>query len=68
MTQSHEVGPYGLLLTTREVAAQLRVSERTVRRLRSQGEFPLLRRVGRSWRYPQADVTDYVQRCTEATS
>jgi excisionase family DNA binding protein len=44
------------LLTTREVASQLRVSTSTVRRMARLGRLPALR-VGRLWRFAQQDLT-----------
>jgi excisionase family DNA binding protein len=44
------------LLTTHEVAAQLRVSASTVRRMARLGRLPALR-VGHLWRFEQQDLT-----------
>lgn len=61
MDETHS-GPLGeRLLTTREVALQLRVTEETVRRLARSGRlrgFALSDKSG--WRFPEADVTAFI--------
>lgn len=47
------------LLTTKEVAARLAVSEKTIRRLTKRGELPAVR-VGGTVRYDPAEVRSYV--------
>lgn len=49
------------LLTTAEAADFLRLSPHTLRLWRQQGEGPVFRRVGRSIRYAEADVTAFVE-------
>jgi excisionase family DNA binding protein len=44
------------LLTQRQCAELLRLSERTLERLRGQGTGPKFARMGRSVRYQQSDV------------
>lgn len=41
-----------------ELAEELRVSERTIRRMIKRGRFPHAFRVGRSWRIPRRDVAE----------
>lgn len=48
-------------LTTADVAARLQKSSRTVRQLANHGELRASK-VGRDWRYDEADVTAYVDR------
>jgi len=55
MTLSNGVGPTGRLLTMKEAAAQLGISERTLRRWRKQREIPTYR-VARRKRILQLDV------------
>lgn len=47
------------MLTIQEVAAKLRVSVRTVRRMVERQELAA-RKVGRQWRFPVKNVTDYM--------
>lgn len=55
------------LLTPKEVAERLAVSETTVHRLVARGELPAIR-VGRQWRFAPADVESYLARTREAAS
>ena len=48
-------------LTVAEVAAMMRVSKMTVYRLVHSGELPAVR-VGRSFRVPEDQVNEYLQR------
>jgi excisionase family DNA binding protein len=48
------------LLTVREAADVLRVSERTLWTLTHSGELPAVR-VGRSVRYDQSDITSWIE-------
>lgn len=53
------------LLTARELAAQLRVSERQVQRAAARGELPGLR-IGRLWRFDEAEVRAALGRSARA--
>jgi excisionase family DNA binding protein len=48
------------LLTQREAAEELRLSERTLERLRVTGEGPKFIRMGRSIRYRFADIEAWI--------
>jgi excisionase family DNA binding protein len=48
------------LLTQREAASALRLSERTLERLRVQGGGPLYVKAGRSVRYRESDLEDWI--------
>jgi excisionase family DNA binding protein len=48
------------LLTQREAAEELRLSERTLERLRVTGEGPKFIRMGRSIRYRFADIETWI--------
>ncbi len=50
------------LLVIREVAAMLRVSERTIRRLEQRGKFPAAIRIGSSMRWREADIKNWIER------
>lgn len=50
------------LLTAREAARRLAVSERTVRRLADRGDLPRVRVGQRSVRYRRDDVDEYARR------
>jgi excisionase family DNA binding protein len=52
----------GELLTSQEVAAQLRISDRTVLAMIARGEFPSAFKAGRNWRISSADVEKFVER------
>lgn len=60
MTVSDENGDD--LLTTRDVAARMRVSEQTVRRWRYDGDLPFVRFGYRTVRFELGDVDDFVRR------
>ena len=49
-----------LLLTTKEVALELQISEKTVSRMVQKGEIPSLR-IGRNIRIPTDQLKDWVQ-------
>jgi len=49
-----------MLLTQREAAAVLRLSERTIERMRVQGNGPRFVRLNHSIRYRQQDLDAYV--------
>jgi len=55
------------LLTEREAASVLQVSLTSVRRWRREGRGPVYRKIGRSVRYRQDDLADFVAsaRCME---
>jgi excisionase family DNA binding protein len=47
------------VLTVREVADYLKVNERTIYRLATEGEIPAFR-VGASWRFRKEDVETWI--------
>jgi excisionase family DNA binding protein len=49
------------LMTVDEVAAWLRVSEKTVRKLASDGDLPG-RKIGREWRFDRSEVAAWLHR------
>jgi excisionase family DNA binding protein len=51
--------PEKLILTVREIAASLRVAERTVRRWADQGHIPAFK-AGKQWRFKLKDVQQFV--------
>lgn len=53
------------LLTVREAADVLKISERTLWTLTNSGEVPSVR-VGRSVRYDQNDLTEWIASCKTA--
>ena len=55
-----------LLLTVREVAAVVSVSERMIRGMVASGRFPRPLRIGRSVRWRASDVATWVDRLTGA--
>ncbi len=55
MTQSSD------LLTVKEVAERLRVSQPTILRMIDDGELPAIR-VRNQWRIRRSDLDDYLQR------
>jgi excisionase family DNA binding protein len=57
-----------LLLTQREAATVLRLSERTLERLRVQGLGPKFVRCGRSVRYRQSDLEEWITARVSAQS
>jgi predicted DNA-binding transcriptional regulator AlpA len=57
------------LLTSREAAALLRVSERTLERLRTAGTGPQFVRLCRAVRYRHSDLVDHIEaNLTRSTS
>ncbi|HEX4150344.1 MAG TPA: helix-turn-helix domain-containing protein [Pirellulales bacterium] len=52
------------LLTAREAADHLRISQRTLFTLTARGEIPAVR-IGRAVRYRAADLTSYVERLVQ---
>ncbi|MHC4876990.1 MAG: helix-turn-helix domain-containing protein [Planctomycetota bacterium] len=58
-TQTEEPRALLPLLTAREAADLLRISERTLWTLKETGEIPFVR-VGRSVRYEQTDLADWI--------
>ncbi len=52
------------LLTTQEVAERLKLSAKTVRKLRTKGLVPL--DFGGNFRYRAKDVAAYIEQCAEA--
>jgi excisionase family DNA binding protein len=57
------------LLTQREAASALRLSERTLERLRLQGGGPLFVKAGRAVRYRETDLEAWIaQRVVSSTS
>jgi predicted DNA-binding transcriptional regulator AlpA len=61
--------PTWMLLTGREAAALLRLSERTMERHRTAGTGPRFVRLSRAIRYRRRDLLDYIERSfTHSTS
>lgn len=60
ITSNEQQTTLTLLLTVREAADVLRVSERTLWSLTNSGELPSVR-VGRSVRYDQNDLADWIE-------
>jgi hypothetical protein len=57
------------LLTTREAAALLRLSERTLERHRTAGTGPKFRKFSKAVRYGRRDVLEFIERAArESTS
>jgi excisionase family DNA binding protein len=57
------------LLTQREAASALRLSERTLERLRLQGGGPLYVKAGRAVRYRESDLEEWIDaRVVSSTS
>lgn len=56
---------FGPLLSLREVADELGVCERTVRRMIARGDVPAIRAGARQLRVPAADLRDYLVRQRE---
>lgn len=50
------------LLSTQEVAGQLRLSARGVIKLIHRGTFPNAFKAGRAWRIPESDLEEYVEK------
>lgn len=55
------------LLTTAELAAELKVSPRTLQRWRAEGSGPPMVRVGRGVRYRRRDVNAWLERRDQAS-
>lgn len=49
------------ILTIKELAAHLKVNERTIYRLASAKKIPAFK-VGGSWRFSKADIDEWIQR------
>ncbi len=49
------------LMTLKEIADYLRVTEKTVYRLLGQGEIPAVK-VGHQWRFAKASIDEWLQR------
>jgi len=57
------------LLTQREAASALRLSERTLERLRLQGNGPMFVKAGRAVRYRESDIEAWInERVVSSTS
>jgi excisionase family DNA binding protein len=54
-----------LLVSRRQVAAMLGVSQRTVIRLTQQGVLPTPLRVGRGVRWPETQILDAIRRLSQ---
>jgi hypothetical protein len=52
-----------VLMTQREAAAMVRLSERTLERYRTSGRGPRYIALGRAVRYRRRDLLDFVERC-----
>ena len=55
-----------VILTIREVAAYLKVTERTIYRLAAAKQIPSFK-VGGSWRFSRTDIDNWIQRQTAET-
>ncbi len=55
------------ILTIKELAAHLKVNERTIYRLASAKKIPAFK-VGGSWRFSKADIDEWIQRKSVAQS
>jgi len=53
------------IFTLKEVAAYLKIGERTVYRLVQEGKLPGFK-VGGSWRFKRTDIEDWIREKTEA--
>lgn len=56
----------GVILTIREVAAYLKVTERTIYRLAAAKQIPSFK-IGGSWRFSRTDIDNWIQRQTAET-
>ena len=66
---SYRVDNLDALLTTREAAALLRLSERTLERHRTAGTGPKFRKFSKAVRYGRRDVLEFIERAArESTS
>jgi excisionase family DNA binding protein len=65
-TNTVETDPPVKLRNRRQVAEMLAVSERTVRRLVTDGELAAPLYIGRAARWREADVLDYVRRLSQS--
>ncbi len=67
MRSNATIPPPSDLLTTEEAAAVLRLSPRTLRRWRDDGdEGPAYARLGRRILYRRRDLDDYVRQCLQS--
>ena len=57
---------YGAILTVREVAEYLRMSETKVYRLAKDHCLPVVR-IGKTWRFRKDLLDDWLSRCTESS-
>lgn len=53
----------GEILTIREVAAYLKVTERTIYRLAAEKKIPAFK-VGGTWRFPQSEIDQWIRQQT----
>lgn len=60
------VKPKSDILTITEVAAYLKVAERTLYRLAAAKKIPAFK-VGGTWRFPRADIDQWIKRQTAET-
>ena len=58
--------PTSDILTITEVAAYLKVAERTLYRLAAAKKIPAFK-VGGTWRFPRADIDQWIKRQTAET-
>jgi len=58
--------PKSDILTITEVAEYLKVAERTLYRLAAAKKVPAFK-VGGTWRFPRADIDEWIKRQTAAT-
>jgi len=62
MGEPHDLDPNGPDMTSEEVAARLRVHERTIRNYCAAGAFPGAFRLQKAWRIPQESLIQYITR------
>jgi excisionase family DNA binding protein len=55
----------GEILTIREVAAYLKVTERTIYRLAAEKKIPAFK-VGGTWRFPRSEIDQWIRQQTSA--
>lgn len=53
------------ILTIREVAAYLKVTERTIYRLAAEKKIPAFK-VGGTWRFPRSEIDEWIRQQTSA--
>lgn len=59
---------FDTLLTTREAAALLRLSERTLERHRTTGAGPKFRKFSKAIRYSRRDIEEFIERAARRST